>query len=184
MVSRTTAYRHSIGDRINRIGEVAMVSCQYCAKKNLECRMSSLKKECGNCYRNGVKSCVPVEVPVPNFEKLDKELARLEQQEAEADAAESAALEALMAARAKKDRLRKQKKVLKRREQQWVDESGKYVEDIEALEAVDEINREVAILEDGLMPGTLALDWSAFMPSFLEGDPGFDGTVPISGGSS
>jgi hypothetical protein len=48
--------------------------------------MSSLKKECGNCYRNGVRSpCVLVEVPLPDFSKLDKEMARLEQQEADAD---------------------------------------------------------------------------------------------------
>lgn len=136
--------------------------------------MSSLKKECGNCYRNGVKSCVPVEVPVPNFEKLDQELARLERQESEADAEEAAALQSLMAARAKRDRLRKQKKMLKRREQQWIDESGKFVEEIEALEAVEGINRDVMQLENGLMPGSSALDWSAFMPSVLEGDPGFD----------
>ena len=75
--------------------------------------MSSLKKECGNYYRNGVKLCVPVEVPLPDFSRLDQELARLEQQESEADAAEAAALDALLAARAKKDRLRKQRKVLK-----------------------------------------------------------------------
>lgn len=188
MVSRTTAYRYSVGDRINQTGVVAMVSCQYCAKKNLECRMSSLKKECGNCYRNGVKSCVPVEIPVPNFEKLDQELARLDQQESEADAAEAAALQSLLAARAKKDRLRKQRKILKRREQQWVDKSGKFVEEIEALEAMEWANKEVATLEGGLMPGTPALDWSVFMPSFLEGDPGFSeavgDTVPGVGGSS
>ncbi|CAI6340399.1 unnamed protein product [Periconia digitata] len=154
-----------------------MVSCQYCSKKGLECRMSSLKKECGNCYRNGVTSCVPVEVPPPNFEKLDRELLRLEQQESEADAAEAAALEALVAARAKKDRLRKQKKRLKRREQQLMDDSGKFVEEIEALEALEGLNKDVGNLEDGLMPGTLALDWSSYMPSVLEGDPLFDEAV-------
>ena len=151
--------------------------------------MSSLRKECRNCYRNRVKSCVLVEVPVPNFEKLDRELARLDQQEADADAAEAAALQSLMAARAKKDALRKQRKMLKRREQQWIDESGKYVDDIEALEAVEGINCEVAQLEGGLMPGSSALDWSVFMPSCLEGDPGFDefvfdDTSPVAGGSS
>jgi hypothetical protein len=40
--------------------------------------MSSLKKECGNYYRNGVKVCVPVVVPIPDYSKLDKEMARLE----------------------------------------------------------------------------------------------------------
>jgi hypothetical protein len=191
MVSRSTVHRHVTGDRINRIGNLAMVACQYCAKKGLECRMSSLKKECGNCYRNGVKVCVPVVVPIPDYSKLDKEMARLEQQENDADAAEAAALEALLAARAKKDRLRKQRKLLVRREQQWMDESGRFVEEIEALEAVDGINQEVSLLEDGLMPGTSSLDWSAFMPSFLEGDSGFEelmgaspGTAQVVAGSS
>lgn len=172
MSSKSTQHRHATGNRINAVGWLAMVSCKYCAKKNLECRMSSLKKECGNCYRNGVVKCEPVDVPVPNFTKLDNEIARLESQEAEADKAEEAALNALLAARAKKNRLRKQKKLLQRRGQQWLSGSTQYVEDIEALEAVDAINQEVLLLEDGLMPGTSALDWSTFMPSVLEGDPG------------
>jgi hypothetical protein len=29
-------------------------------------------------------------------------------------------------------------------------------------------------LEEGLMPGTLALDWSAFMPSILKSNSRFD----------
>lgn len=173
MVSRTTAYRHAVGDRINNIGTVAMVACQSCHKKGLECRMSSLKKECGNCYRSGIKVCEPVAIPAPDFSKLDQELLRLGAQEVEADKAESAALEALLAARAKKDQLRKQRKLLKRREQQLVDESGRFIEEIESLEEAESLNREIANINNGLMPGTLALDWSAFMPSTLEGDPGF-----------
>jgi hypothetical protein len=68
---------------------------------------------------------------------------------------------------------------------------GKFVEEIEALEAGEGLNREMALLEDGMMPGTLALDWSAYMLSFLDGDPSFDGlvvdsygTVLAAGGSS
>jgi hypothetical protein len=171
MVSSSTAHRHKTGDHINSIGWLAMVSCKYCAKNNLECKMSSLKKACGNCYYNGISKCEPVEVPLPNYSKLDRELARLAKQEAEADKAEEDAFNAMVAARAKKERLRKQRELLQRREQRWVDESGRYVEDLEALEAVDSINREVANLEGGLMPGTSALDWSAFSPSWLEGDP-------------
>jgi hypothetical protein len=49
-----------------------------------------------------------------------------------------------MAACAKKDCIRKQKKMLKRCEQQWVDETGQYVEDIKALEAIKGINYDVA----------------------------------------
>jgi hypothetical protein len=55
-----------------------------------------------------------------------------------------------------------------------VDESGRFVEEIEALEAVEDINREVNLLEGSLIPGTSALDWGAFMLSCLEGDPGFN----------
>jgi hypothetical protein len=50
-----------------------------------------------------VKVCVLVVVLILDYSKLDKEMARLEQQENDADAAEAAALEALLAARAKKD---------------------------------------------------------------------------------
>jgi hypothetical protein len=48
------------------------------------------------------------------------------------------------------------------------------VEELEALEAVNEINCDMSFLEEGLMPGTLALDWSAFMPSILKGNSGFN----------
>jgi hypothetical protein len=40
--------------------------------------MSSLKKEYRNCYRNGVKVCVSVVILIPDYLKLDKEMARLE----------------------------------------------------------------------------------------------------------
>jgi hypothetical protein len=35
---------------------------------------------------------------------------------------------------------------------------GKFVEEIEALEAGKGLNREMALLEDRMMPSTLALD--------------------------
>jgi hypothetical protein len=46
---------------------------------------------------------VLVEVLILDFTKLDKELACLEQQKSKADAAEAKALDALLAARAKKN---------------------------------------------------------------------------------
>lgn len=137
--------------------------------------MSSLKKECRNYYQNSVRSpCVPVEVPLLDFSELDKELARLEQQEANTNQAEADALDALLAARAKKDCLRKQRKVLKRRKQQQVNKSRKFVEDIIALEAINTVNQEIGLLEDSIMPSTLALNQSAFMPSVLKVDLGFN----------
>jgi hypothetical protein len=49
-------------------------------------------KECRNYYRNSVKVCVLVVVLILDYLKLDKEMARLEQQENDVDAAEAAAL--------------------------------------------------------------------------------------------
>jgi hypothetical protein len=48
--------------------------------------------------------------------------------------------------------------VLARREQKLAAELEKFVKDIKALEAAEDINREVSILENSLMLGTLALD--------------------------
>jgi hypothetical protein len=72
----------------------------------------SLKKECRNYYQNSVKVCVPVVVLIPDYSKLDKEIAHLEQQKNNADTAKAATLEALLTARAKKNCLQKQRKLL------------------------------------------------------------------------
>jgi hypothetical protein len=117
--------------------------------------------------------CVLVVILILDYSKLDKEIACLEQQKNNADAAEAATLEALLAARAKKNYLQKQRKLLVRCKQQWMDKLGQFVEEIKALEAVDRINQEVSLLKDRLMLGTLLLNWSAFIPSFLEGNSGF-----------
>jgi hypothetical protein len=65
------------------------------------------------------------------------------------------------------------------------------VKKLEALEAVDKINCDMSSLEEGLIPSTLALDWSAFMPSILKGDSGFNeligashDTAPVAVGNS
>jgi hypothetical protein len=52
-------------------------------------------------------------------------------------------MEALLAARSKKRLLQNQRKLLKRREQQCVNESSRFVEKIKALEAVEALNRKV-----------------------------------------
>jgi hypothetical protein len=49
--------------------------------------------------------CVPVVIPILDYSKLDKEIARLEQQKNDIDTAEAAALQALLTTRTKKDRL-------------------------------------------------------------------------------
>ena len=81
MTSRSTRYRHLRGDCINSVGVLAMVACAHCSEKKLACRLSLLSDRCGNCYRDGVKDYVPADIPLPDFSKIDRELAKLEAQE-------------------------------------------------------------------------------------------------------
>jgi len=182
MTSRSTLQRQSRGNRINSIGVLAMVSCKYCAKKGWECKLSSLSKQCGNCVHNGIVKCEPIDLPAPNFARIDSEMSRLEALEEQAEEAEEAAAAALNAARSKLSRLRKQKKLLKRREQSLFDKSEQYEKDLAVLEALETLGQDVGILDDGLMPGSLALDWSAFTPADL--DLGDVSSVSIPEGTS
>jgi vacuolar-type H+-ATPase subunit D/Vma8 len=48
--------------------------------------------------------------------------------------------------------------LLKRRKQLVVDKSSYFIEEIKALEAIEDINYEVNLLESSLIPRTSALD--------------------------
>jgi hypothetical protein len=55
-----------------------MVSCTYYAKEKLGCKLSSLSKKCRNCEIVGAESCMPVEVRVPDFTKVESEIEKIE----------------------------------------------------------------------------------------------------------
>ena len=125
MPSRSTIHRIRRGDQINAVGYPTMVSCTYCVKHQLGCRLSSLAEVCGNCYKVGRTECLPADIPLPDFSKINRELEKLEKQEeaveAQQDADEAtieAAQERLRVSRSKMRRLRKQKKLLKRSEKE------------------------------------------------------------------
>jgi capsule polysaccharide export protein KpsE/RkpR len=91
-----------------------MVSYTCCAKEKLGCKLSSLSKKCGNCEIVGAESCVPVEVRVLDFTKVESEIEKIEAELAateaviEKDEAEvEAAWARMKALRAKLKRLRK-----------------------------------------------------------------------------
>lgn len=105
-----------------------------------------------------------MEPVVPNFSWIDSEVACLEKLEDDAAAEEEAAMAALQAARAKRNRLLKQKRLLKEREQKLLEDSMRYVDEIEHLEGLESLGGDVAQLEGGLMPGSLALDWATYPP--------------------
>jgi hypothetical protein len=48
--------------------------------------------------------------------------------------------------------------VLARQEQKLIDKSRKFVEEIKALEAAEDLNREVGVLKASIIPSTLGLD--------------------------
>ena len=123
-----------------------------------------------------------MDLPVPDFAKIDAEMARLDEMEEQAEQAEEAAMAALQAARAKRSRLNKQKKMLKRREQKWFDASAQYVADLDVLEGREGLNYDVTALEGGLMPGSLGLDLSSYAPP--SEDPEFVDTAVTAGGNS
>jgi hypothetical protein len=66
-----------------------------------------LKKECSNYYCNSNKKYILVDVLLPNYLKLDIELARLEQEKAAVNKAKKAVVNAMLAAYTKKERLYK-----------------------------------------------------------------------------
>src|SRR5947209_2805377 len=103
MSSRTTLARYKLADRLKRISALAMVSCTYCAKRNLSYYISLLKRRCTNCVRFGCRKCEPEAIPMPDFLKIDAEAARLEEEEKEVEAKlrveEIIAEEALLRAR-------------------------------------------------------------------------------------
>ncbi|KAF2818476.1 hypothetical protein CC86DRAFT_157997 [Ophiobolus disseminans] len=79
--------------------------------------MSSLADVCRNCYCEGITECLLADIPMPNFSKIDCELAKLEEQEDAVEAQQDAdkklikaPQERLQVLRAKSRRLRKQKK--------------------------------------------------------------------------
>ncbi|KAF1941749.1 hypothetical protein EJ02DRAFT_347058 [Clathrospora elynae] len=176
--SRSTFFRHRCGDRINLEGIVTIVACSHCVEKRLECRMLSLSLRCGNCCRDGVATCLPAHIPIPDFSGINRALEKLEAQEnaveaqmlADDEAAEvsvieaqrvaTAARERSRAARAKLSRLRKQRKLLKRKEQEIFDEGRIEAEELERLEELEGFNQEIASANPNAPIGAHVVDWS------------------------
>lgn len=181
--SRSTQFRHRLADRIASTGVFAMVSCSRCAKKQLPCKLSSLNKKCANCVRANCSSCEPDHLPLPDFSKIDKEMSRLEKMEDEEEArlrveedVAEAALSRARLAREKLSRLRKQKKLLRRKEQELFDRGLASVEDLEALEQLETLNSEIASVNPEAPLGAATVDWSMLW--------GVGDAVPEAGGSS
>ena len=120
---------------------------------------------------------------MPDYSKIDKEMERLERLEdeeearlrVEEDMAEAALVRARQA-REKLSRLRKQKKLLRCKEQDMFDNNMSQIEELEALEAREELNVALSSVNPEAPLGAATVDWSPFW--------GVGDTVPEAGGSS
>ncbi|KAF2028297.1 hypothetical protein EK21DRAFT_70215, partial [Setomelanomma holmii] len=117
----------------------------------LGCRLSSLSDVCGNCYRDGRTECLPADIPMPDFSKIDRELAKLDEQEEALEARQEAdeklldeVQERLRVSRSKGRRLRKQRKLLKRREVEIFEEGRVEAEELAKLEVLEQFNQELS----------------------------------------
>ena len=100
--------------RVKSKGVVAMVSCQRCALRQLECRLSSLSKKCAKCIRTR-KKCESI-TSMMNFDAIDRALAKLEEEKMKMKITQLIATKQLRAFSVKLQRLKKQKRFLHEKE--------------------------------------------------------------------
>jgi hypothetical protein len=100
-----------------------------------------LSERCGNCVRAGSAPCVPAKIPPLNFLRINTKIEKLRRQEEETnlalkaqEAITKAALAEMRALRAKSQRLRKQKAMLKQKEQQIFNAGAADAEELERLD--------------------------------------------------
>jgi hypothetical protein len=167
MSSRTVLGRHKLADRLDRSAAPSMVSCKYCVKRNLSCRLSSLDRRCTNCVRFGCRKCEPEEIPLPDFSKLDAEMARIEKEEEEAEAKlrveETIAEEALTRARRLRERMEKLRNSRKRLQRKEKELFSKGLSSLEELEDLEAISSDAFLQHPEAAEFLPAIDWDAML---------------------
>ncbi|KAF1942531.1 hypothetical protein EJ02DRAFT_345432 [Clathrospora elynae] len=146
-----------------------MVACANCALRGLGRKMLSLLLKCRNCFCDGKRECCPVDVPVPDFSKIDEEMKRLEAQEnaaqrvaqvaiGDAQKVASAARKGLHVAHSRLARLRKQWRLLKRKEQEIFNDGCEDAEVLEVLKDMEYLNQQIASVNAGAPAEAHAVD--------------------------
>ena len=113
-----------------------MVSCQRCALRQLECRLSSLSKKCAKCIRTR-KKCESI-VPMMNFDAINRALAKLEKKEMKMKATQLVATKQLRTSFVKLQRLKKQKRFLRDKEQKMFDKELSNVKKLKRLKNLEQ----------------------------------------------
>ena len=167
MSSRAARFANNLADRYESSAVVVMVACRRCVKKNVVCRLASLSERCQECIRARCYKCEPEEVPLPDFSKIDAELARLEKEEEEAEALlrveETIAEEALTRARRIRDsmdKMRKSRRRLRREEKKLFAEGLSTMDDLEALEARSKLAGDAMLQHPEAAAFLPGIDWN------------------------
>ena len=131
MSSKSNIRKDNLINRIEQSGITLVFPCFRCAQQNKICIKSEISKRCNECVRSGRCKCVDMASSDLAWKKL---LRAQEKIEADDDKL-NAELEALLAKRA---RLHKQRKLLRKRAGEFIQTDIKDVEELEKLEQAEE----------------------------------------------
>jgi hypothetical protein len=84
---RSTFFCKKRSNYINYKGCFAIVSCKRYIEKSLPYKLLLLSKRCRNYKKVGATSCAPIDILIPNFSRIDKQIEKLRKQEEETNKA-------------------------------------------------------------------------------------------------
>ena len=122
--------------RVKSKGVVTMMFCQRCVLRQLKCRLSFLFKKCAKCIRTK-KKCESI-TSMMNFDAIDRALAKLEEEEMKVKAIQLIATKQLRASFVKLQRLKKQKRFLREKEQKMFDKKFFDVKKMKRLKGLEQ----------------------------------------------
>ena len=117
-----------------------MMFCQRCALRQTKCRLSSLFKKCVECIRTK-KKCESITSMI-NFDVIDRALTKLEKKKMKIKTIQLIATKQLRAFFVKLQRLRKQKRFLREKEQKMFD---KKLFDVKKLKRLKNLKQTIAL---------------------------------------
>jgi hypothetical protein len=197
--SKRRAERFLLGNKIERNG-IEMAPCTRCERVKRRCVAipstddETASKRCAECARQGRSSCDYVErnrMPsVSDWASLDRQLARLDEEEEKAIAVSQEAMAKIL-------RLRKEKAFLKAREKKMIEAGLGSLDELDALEERERLEREQAEQAEQApqlstsrvdVPSSLVLpsrsDSEVAFAAWMEGADSFGGTSLDQMGSS
>ena len=130
--------RNVFVSKIFKQNVITMMFCIRCAKNQKKCRFSSLFRKCAKCIRIE-KKCESAKSMI-NFAEIDRALETLKRKKLKIEIFQTIVIKQLRLSQTKLQRLRKQKKFLKKQKQRMFNKDLNNVKELKRLK-----NREKAI---------------------------------------